>query len=500
MDKTKKSLIVPICVVCGIVLFLVFGFIIGNIFFSQNTTTEITNIKEVASTIRLMKTEGEVSIQNPNGSDVSTQSQMKLYNGYQITTSSKSYAWLTFDEHKVVKVDANSIVEVQKKKEKITLYVVAGNLFFNVKEPLKSKEGFHVKTSTMTMGIRGTSGIVTAAKDGKSEIRLLTGKVHVYVEEAVHDSRTSYVLEPGQLLHCNALQDEKKAETIVVTMKEEDVPSFAVKEVVEDKQLQEKVEKESSLQFNDTASFNDTEQVQDTNTTINENITQEEQNDTTVVEDNVPSIIPSNPPIQNQNQTVNSSNNSNNSNNSSIPQNNVQLGTTSSEVEKEPTTESTTSKPVKEPTTEGTTSEPVKEPTTEGTTSKPVKEPTTESTTSEPAKEPTTEGTTSEPVKEPTTEGTTSEPVKEPTTEGTTSEPVKEPTTEGTTSEPVKEPTTEGTTSEPVKEPTIESTTSEPVKEPSEEERPNRPPWWDDFFEGWKDFWEQIIANNKEPR
>ena len=29
MDKTKKSLIVPICVVCGIVLFLVFGFIIG---------------------------------------------------------------------------------------------------------------------------------------------------------------------------------------------------------------------------------------------------------------------------------------------------------------------------------------------------------------------------------------------------------------------------------------------------------------------------------------
>ena len=435
MDKTKKSFIVPICVVCGIVLFLVLGFIIGNIFFSQNTTTEVTNIKEVASTIRLMKTEGKVSIQNPNGTDISTQSQMKLYNGYQITTSSKSYAWLTFDEHKVVKVDANSIVEVQKKKEKVTLYIVAGNLFFNVKEPLKSKEGFHVKTSTMTMGIRGTSGIVTASKDGKSEIRLLTGKVHVYVEEAVHDSRTSYVLEPGQLLYCNALQDEKKAETIAVTMKEEDVPSFAVKEVVEDKQLQEKVEKESSLQFNDTASFDDAEQIQETNTTINENTTQEEQNDTTVVEDNIPSTIPSNPPIQEQNQTVNSSNNSNNSNNSSIPQNNVQLGTTSSEVEKEPTTESTTS----------------------------------------------------EPAKEPTTESTTSEPVKEPTTEGTTSEPIKEPTTESTTSEPVKEPTTEGTT-------------SEPVKEPSEEERPNRPPWWDDFFEGWKDFWEQIIANNKEPR
>ena len=488
MDKTKKSFIVPICVVCGIVLFLVLGFIIGNIFFSQNTTTEVTNIKEVASTIRLMKTEGKVSIQNPNGTDISTQSQMKLYNGYQITTSSKSYAWLTFDEHKVVKVDANSIVEVQKKKEKVTLYIVAGNLFFNVKEPLKSKEGFHVKTSTMTMGIRGTSGIVTASKDGKSEIRLLTGKVHVYVEEAVHDSRTSYVLEPGQLLYCNALQDEKKAETIAVTMKEEDVPSFAVKEVVEDKQLQEKVKKESSLQFNDTASFDDAEQIQETNnTTINENTTQEEQNDTTVVEDNIPSTIPSNPPIQEQNQTVNSSNNSNNSNNSSIPQNNVQLGTTSSEVEKEPTTESTTSEPAKEPTTESTTSEPAKEPTTEGTTSEPVKEPTTESTTSEP-------------VKEPTTESTTSEPVKEPTTEGTTSEPVKEPTTESTTSEPVKEPTTESTTSEPVKEPTTESTTSEPVKEPSEEERPNRPPWWDDFFEGWKDFWEQIIANNKEPR
>ena len=502
MSKSKKT----ISLFVGIA-FLIVILIGGIIFFSKNKASQSYDIEEVASTIRLMKTEGDVSIQNTNGSTISTQSQMKLYNGYQITTSSKSYAWLTFDEHKLVKVDANSIVEVQKKKEKITLYVVSGNLFFNVNEPLKAAEGFHVKTSTMTMGIRGTSGVVTASSDGKSEIRLLTGKVHVYVEEAVYAENTSYILTPGNLLQCNAILDEKKAETIVVPLAEKDISKFAATEIAEDEQLQERIKEESDLTID--SIIEPVAQIQDE--TIDKNTEIEETNDTTTISENISdetlgssdssNITSSNPSTQN----TSSHTNSNESTTSSTSQNKLEEGNASQSTEKttsapikqdpikgtvtQPTekpTEATTSEPVKQPTTEATTSRPAENP-TEGTTSAPAKEPTTEATT-----ENTTESSTSQPVEEPT-EATTSTPVQEPTTESTTSQPVEKPT-EGTTSAPVQEPTTESTTSQPVVEPTTESTTSQPVEEPEENTKPSIPSWWEDFWGNWKDFWEQITS------
>ena len=237
----KRGCVVPIIIFC---------IVLAGIFFLFQVTGENssnTTGYELASTIRLMKIEGEVLVQNAVGNTISSNEQMKLYNGYQIITSNGSYAWLTLDDTKVVKIDANSVVGVQKKNEKITLYIDSGNLFFNVKQPLKEKESFHVKTSTMTMGIRGTSGVVTALENGKSEIRLFTGKVHVYVEEAVNDQRTTQFLVSGNILECTASDQEKKAKTKMITMREEDIPSFAAAEIVEDNLLRDKIQEETNL-------------------------------------------------------------------------------------------------------------------------------------------------------------------------------------------------------------------------------------------------------------
>ena len=73
-------------------------------------------------------------------------------------------------------------MEVQKKGKSLTLYLSSGNMFFNVEDPLKSGETFSIKTSTMTTGIRGTSGCVRVINDRVTEVHLLTGQVEIYTE------------------------------------------------------------------------------------------------------------------------------------------------------------------------------------------------------------------------------------------------------------------------------------------------------------------------------
>ena len=127
-----------------------------------------------ATTMRLAKTQGTVAVTNTTGKKVTQTSNMKLYNGYKIKTGAKSYAWISLDDTKAAKVDANSVVSVQKSGQKLTLYLSSGNIFFNVKDPLKSGETFSIKTSTMTTGIRGTSGCVRVISPRVTEIHLLT--------------------------------------------------------------------------------------------------------------------------------------------------------------------------------------------------------------------------------------------------------------------------------------------------------------------------------------
>ena len=61
---------------------------------------------------------------------------MKLYSGYTISTSAKSYAYVSLDSTKVVKLDASTKVEVRKSGSKLELLVSSGELFFNVSAPV----------------------------------------------------------------------------------------------------------------------------------------------------------------------------------------------------------------------------------------------------------------------------------------------------------------------------------------------------------------------------
>lgn len=57
-----------------------------------------------ADTLRLEKSEGTVSVTNNSGKAVTTRDGMRLYSGYTVSTAAKSYAYITLDDTKAVKV------------------------------------------------------------------------------------------------------------------------------------------------------------------------------------------------------------------------------------------------------------------------------------------------------------------------------------------------------------------------------------------------------------
>ena len=154
--------------------------------------------KNTATTMRLAKTKGTVTVTNASGKTVTQTDNMKLYSGFKLKTGAKSYAWISLDDEKAVRLDVNSAVEVQKQGKSLVLYLSSGNLFFNVKDPLKSDESFMVRTSTMTTGIRGTSGCVRVIGPRVTEIHLLTGELEVFVEHPGLDIHDYKVLKAGQ--------------------------------------------------------------------------------------------------------------------------------------------------------------------------------------------------------------------------------------------------------------------------------------------------------------
>lgn len=524
MNPIKKRGIV----ISNILFCIVLAGIFLLLFQSKEENNPDTTGYELASTIRLMKIEGEVLVQNAVGNTISNNVKMKLYNGYQITTSKESYAWITLDDTKVIKIDANSVVEVQKKNEKITLYVDAGNVFFNVKQPLKIKENFHVKTSTMTMGIRGTSGVVTALKNGKSEIRLFTGKVYVYVEEAVNAQNTTKFLMSGNILECTAFDQEKKVKTKIITMKEEDIPSFAAAEIVEDNQLRNRIQKEtnlnvSSLTVEDISSI---QQMEEDSTKENQEKSKEEGQSQVTERVTTDESEAGNRNIE---ETIlyHSFYDWSTSSNSSYKETAINKNilnesnkNTESHRKEEDNQEQKDSQRKKQPSKEETnaSSEKQHEKGSTSTSENQLEEEITstsgsrseEGTPVTPENQP-EEGTTSAPEKQPE-EGTTSVSEQQQTEEGSTTGSNKQPSEEGTTSSTssennATENTMEENTSSTIEESTEEITSSpdtstDNVEEGSSDETPensNRPSWWEEILgEIWDTIKNNLFPNYKE--
>ena len=115
-----------------------------------------------ATTMKLEKTEGTVKVKTQNGATRKISNGMRLYNGNSVETATDSYAFISLDSSKAVKLSENAKASLRQNGKKLELLVKKGQLLFNVSTKLKDDESMNIRTSTMVTGIRGTCGIVEA--------------------------------------------------------------------------------------------------------------------------------------------------------------------------------------------------------------------------------------------------------------------------------------------------------------------------------------------------
>lgn len=141
-------------------------------------------------------------VKNSSGRSVAIHKDMRLYSGYVLQTAAGNYVYLSLDSKKAIKLDQDTRVEIQKEGTKNVIKVLSGTVFFHVSEKLKENESFDVSTSTMSMGIRGTSGCAYAElkfEEGRNA-RIIEG-MHIYnglgEVESNNENGSGIFLEPG---------------------------------------------------------------------------------------------------------------------------------------------------------------------------------------------------------------------------------------------------------------------------------------------------------------
>lgn len=163
----------------------------------------------VASSMKLLKTEGTVAVLDKNQASVSLFKGMKLQNGYEVATSTASYAWINLDDTKLIKLDALTNVGVEQNGKNLTLTLNSGKILVDVSKKLDSDETLNVKTGNVVTGVRGTLFEVAAedpyfANTDSIEIIVLEGTV----------SATSTDLINGKVSEIYVPQGNKSTYTI----------------------------------------------------------------------------------------------------------------------------------------------------------------------------------------------------------------------------------------------------------------------------------------------
>lgn len=185
-----------------------------------------------ATTLRLAKATGSVTVKNSSGKNQSIKTDMRLYNGYTVSTAKSSAAYISLDGTKAVKLDASSKGSVKKAGSKLEVCLDSGNLYFNVTVPLAANESMNIRTSTMITGIRGSYGWVT-----NTEVGLMHGHVTVTCINPVTGATRVTELYSGERVYYGPGSDLtgdpnlKEIDFIKSVITNDDIPSFVVEEM-----------------------------------------------------------------------------------------------------------------------------------------------------------------------------------------------------------------------------------------------------------------------------
>lgn len=234
MDEGKKKKKRIVMIIAGALL-LVAAIIIFFIWRSKITAT----------TMRILRLEGEVTLED-NGSPKQVKENLRLKSGNALTTALESLVSIGLDDTKIVTLNEKSRAEFNQSGRKLDLELTAGSLFFEVSEPLTDEETFDIRTSTMVVGIRGTSGLVSV--EGSHESLIISdGTVHVIGTNPFTKEVKEIDVHAGQRITVYLYNDRNvdSIEFFLEDITEHDLPEFMLRYLRENLKLLDKVVKET---------------------------------------------------------------------------------------------------------------------------------------------------------------------------------------------------------------------------------------------------------------
>ena len=162
----------------------------------------LTRNDYLAKTMRLLRVEGTVNIEDQKGGTKPVTENVRFQSGDADSTGVDGIASVGLDDKKIVTLNNDSRAEFIKNGKSLELKLTKGACFFNVTEKLRSDEKFEIKTSTMTAGIKGTSGIVyyDPADANRETIAITDGAVEISATNPKTGETKTARVEGGQQL------------------------------------------------------------------------------------------------------------------------------------------------------------------------------------------------------------------------------------------------------------------------------------------------------------
>ena len=234
-DRIKKMPL-GIKIACSAAVVAVIAAIVVAIVLSRNGY--------IANTMRLLRVEGTVTIEDSKGGTKPVIDNIRFQSGDALSTGSDGIASVGLDDTKIITLQNDSRAEFTKQGKHLELRLTKGAVFFNVTEKLQPDETFEIKTSTMTAGIRGTSGIVYYDEESNRDALIVTDGAVIVTATNPETGETRYAeVRGGQRIKVYLYSDrpENTVDFDLDDVTEEELSDFTLEMLVEDDELLNRV-------------------------------------------------------------------------------------------------------------------------------------------------------------------------------------------------------------------------------------------------------------------
>ena len=196
-----------------------------------------------ATSMRLLRVEGTVNIETANGGTKPVFDNIRFQSGDALNTGADGLASVGLDDTKIITLQNDSRAEFVKQGKHLELKLTRGAVFFNVTEKLQPDETFEIKTSTMTAGIRGTSGYVYYDDTGRDALIITDGSVEVSATNPVTGETKTAKVEGGESITVYLYSDreEDTVQFTLETVTEEELPEFPAQMIAQNEELMDRV-------------------------------------------------------------------------------------------------------------------------------------------------------------------------------------------------------------------------------------------------------------------